>query len=106
LAAQGDEAALQQLLNSADNNGAAREFDYRDIANIYFDLGRYDESAVWLDKLYKLGINYYQLQFSPITDPRNAVDHTGLNEILSRPGLAELMTIRRKNFEVFEKTNR
>jgi TolB-like protein/Flp pilus assembly protein TadD len=106
LAAQGDEAALQQLLNSADNNGAAREFDYRDIANIYFELGRYDESAVWLDKLYKLGINYYQLQFSPITDPRNAVDHAGLNEILSRPGLAELMTIRRKNLELIEQTKR
>ena len=105
MAAQGDEEALQQILKSAEDDSNANETDWRDLADIYFLLGQYDESAFWMDKLYERGINYYNLQFSPITNPAVSIDHAGLNEILSRPGLAELMTIRRKNFELFKQTN-
>ena len=106
LASRGDEAALTQLLSTFDNDSQLAATDPLFLANVYFTLGNFDESAVWLDKAYKLGINYYQLQFSPITDPNMVVDHTGLSEILSRPGLAELMTIRHTNFELLEKANR
>lgn len=91
-AVAGDREALQELI---DNN--FKTLRAVEIATVFFEYGELDRAAAWLDQAHREGIDYFQLNYLSIADPRRHVDHAGLNEILSRPGLKELIEIRRRN---------
>jgi TolB-like protein/Flp pilus assembly protein TadD len=104
MASQGDKAAMTKFL--AIDKKLTNNINYQLLTTaLYFNLGKYDESAIWLNKLIEKSASTIKMEGLSIFDPAKNIDHVGLNKILNTPDIAKWMKIRRENYELFNNQN-
>ena len=104
MASQGDKAAMTKFL--AIDKKLTNNINYQLLTTaLYFNLGKYDESAIWLNKLIEKSASTIKMEGLSIFDPAKNIDHVGLNKILNTPDIAKWMKIRRENYELFNNKN-
>ncbi|WP_068546480.1 hypothetical protein [Thalassotalea crassostreae] len=97
-ALQGDANAIEKLKEHPIGGNSFINQNDLAIAALYYKDKQFDDVKYWFDRYYANGVNYYDLLYSPMFNPElNTPPHTVIEEIYSRPGINELIRVRKEN---------